>query len=271
MKYYKNIIIRFNKYVSTFSNNLYCKIWNFIFLITNKDVRLNVTNNGNAILVSDNENKILISQKLRAWFYFKSIKNRLNSLGRMYFFDRILFSENDIIIDCGANIGEIYKSIKLFNNKSFYYYGFEPVDSEFGLVQLNTKNQISRPLALFNKNINKKIYLHIAGADSTLLQDDRYDEGDFVECIRLDSLTELHNKKIKLLKLEAEGSELQVLEGCGDVLQNIEYISADLGFELDQGKKNNEAEVSEFLLENNFYKVASNKRYVNLFKNKQNF
>ena len=144
MKYYKNIIIRFNKYVSTFSNNLYCKIWNFIFLITNKDVRLNVTNNGNAILVSDNENKILISQKLRAWFYFKSIKNRLNSLGRMYFFDRVLFSENDIIIDCGANIGEIYKSIKLFNNKSFYYYGFEPVDSEFGLVQLNTINQISR-------------------------------------------------------------------------------------------------------------------------------
>ena len=186
----------------------------------------------------------------------------------MYFLDRISFSENDTIIDCGANIGEIYKSIKLFNNKSFFYYGFEPVQSEFEIVQRNTINQISRPIALFDKNEYKKIYLHIAGADSTLLQDDRYHEGNLVECIRLDSLSNLHSKKIKLLKLEAEGAELQVLRGCGDILQNIEFISADIGFELEQGTKSNEVEVSEYLIENNFHKVASNSRHVNLFKNK---
>jgi FkbM family methyltransferase len=268
MKYIKNLIIKFNKYTSTFNNGLYFRIWNLIFIIINKPIRLTSEGDGNIILVSDNEDKIFISQKLRTWFYFKSINNRLDSLGRMYFLDRISFSENDTIIDCGANIGEIYKSIKLFNNKSFFYYGFEPVQSEFEIVQRNTINQISRPIALFDKNEYKKIYLHIAGADSTLLQDDRYHEGNLVECIRLDSLSNLHSKKIKLLKLEAEGAELQVLHGCGDILQNIEFISADIGFELEQGTKSNEVEVSEYLIENNFYKVASNSRHVNLFKNK---
>ena len=89
-----------------------------------------------------------------------------------------------------------------------------------------------------------------------------------IEYIRLDSLKQLNGKKIKLLKLEAEGAELEVLIGCGDILQNIEYISADIGFELDQGKRSNQAEVTEYLVENNFNKVSSNSRCVTLFKNK---
>jgi FkbM family methyltransferase len=185
----------------------------------------------------------------------------------MYFFDKIIFGNDDIIVDCGANIGEIYNSIKLFNNNNFYYYGFEPVQSEFELVQLNTINQILRPLALFDKNGHTRLYVHKAGADSTLLPDGRYDDGGMIESIRLDSLKQLNGKKIKLLKLEAEGAELEVLIGCGDILRNIEYISADIGFELDQGKRSNQAEVTEYLVKNNFYKASSNSRYVSLFKN----
>ena len=84
--------------------------------------------------------------------------------------------------------------------------------------------------------------------------------------MRLDSILELKGKKIKLLKLEAEGAELEVLIGCENILMNIEYISADLGFELDQGTRSNEAEVTEFLLSHNFTKIASNPRHINLFK-----
>ena len=267
MKYIKKIIIHLNKYVSKLSINNFSRFWNLVFIITNNPLRLNSTENGDSILITDNEQSIYISQKIRAWFYFKSINNRFESLGKMYFFDKIIFGNDDIIVDCGANIGEIYNSIKLFNNNNFYYYGFEPVQSEFELVQLNTINQISRPLALFDKNGHTRLYVHKAGADSTLLQDDRYDDGGMIESIRLDSLKQLNGKKIKLLKLEAEGAELEVLIGCGDILRNIEYISADIGFELDQGKRSNQAEVTEYLVKNNFYKVSSNSRCVSLFKN----
>ena len=57
--------------------------------------------------------------------------------------------------------------------------------------------------------------------------------------MRLDSIESLKNRNIKLLKLEAEGAELQVLYGCKNILNNIEYISADIGFELEQGTKSN--------------------------------
>ena len=72
-----------------------------------------------------------------------------------------------------------------------------------------------------------------------------------------------------MLKLEAEGAELEVLLGCGDLLKNINFISADLGFELDQGTRSNEEEVTDYLLKNKFIKLASNSRHINLFKNKR--
>jgi FkbM family methyltransferase len=266
MQKLKQKIINTNRYVSRYSLNFFSRFWNFVFILTNNSLRFKVSRNDTCLFISDTEHELYISQKERAWFYFKSINNRLESLGRMYFFDKIVFNNNDIIIDCGANIGEIYKSIKLFNNNNFYYYGFEPVLSEFKLVQLNTVNQISSPLALFSKNEFKKLYTYTAGADSTLIPDDRYKEDGDVECVRLDSISELKGKKIKLLKLEAEGAELDVLIGCRNILKNIEYISADLGFELDQGTRSNEAEVTEFLLSHNFTKLDSNLRHINLFK-----
>ena len=55
--------------------------------------------------------------------------------------------------------------------------------------------------------------------------------------------------------------------GCGNILKNIEYISADIGYELDQGTKSNEKEVTEFLLQNNFRHLDINDRRVNLFRN----
>ena len=98
----------------------------------------------------------------------------------------INFEKDDIIIDCGANIGEIYNSVRLFSKNEFNYYGFEPVKSEYDLMKLNTVNNIERPLALFNKSENLKLYIHKEGADSTLIEDPRYSEFDNVESIRLE-------------------------------------------------------------------------------------
>lgn len=270
MEKFKNNIINLNRYTAlNFSTKTFSRFWNLIFFITRNQVRFKAIENN--ILVKDNTYKLIISQKLRAWFYFKSLKNRFESLGRMYFLDRIEFSKNNIIVDCGSNIGEFYHSLKLFNKKDFEYYGFEPVESEFKILEINTSNKIKKPIALFEKNEIRKLYVHKEGADSTLFEDPRYSKGIDVECMRLDSIESLKNRNIKLLKLEAEGAELQVLYGCKNILNNIEYISADIGFELEQGTKSNKKEVVEFLTNNNFDILANNARDVNLFRNKSFF
>jgi hypothetical protein len=86
MKKFKNNIINLNRYTAlNFSTKTFTRFWNIIFFITRNQVRFKAIENNN-ILVKDNTYKLIISQKLRAWFYFKSLENRFESLGKMYFF-----------------------------------------------------------------------------------------------------------------------------------------------------------------------------------------
>ena len=52
---------------------------------------------------------------------------------------------------------------------------------------------------------------------------------------RLDNI--FLDKKIKLLKIDAEGSEPEVLNGTLGIIKNIEYISVDCGAERGFHKK----------------------------------
>ena len=58
----------------------------------------------------------------------------------------------------------------------------------------------------------------------------------------------IKGKKIKLLKLEAEGYEPEILQGCQNNLENIEYISADLGPERGLSNQCTIVEVTNFLI-----------------------
>ena len=68
----------------------------------------------------------------------------------------------------------------------------------------------------------------------------------------------LLEKKIKLLKLEAEGAEIEVILGAKNILKNIEYISADLGYERGKLEKSTLIPVTNFLLKNNYELVDFN-------------
>ena len=88
-----------------------------------------------------------------------------------------------------------------------------------------------------------------------------------MQCKRLDQLS-FNTTKIKLLKLEAEGAEPEVLMGSENILRNIEYISADLGPE--RGSKNEETypAVTDLLYKNNFSLIKINpERPTLLFRN----
>ena len=54
----------------------------------------------------------------------------------------------------------------------------------------------------------------------------------------------------KLLKLEAEGYEFDVLTGAKKSLEKIKYITADLGFELSNNTESSFDDVNKFLLQN---------------------
>ena len=62
----------------------------------------------------------------------------------------------------------------------------------------------------------------------------------------------IKGKKIKLLKLEAEGYEPEILQGCINNLENIMYISADIGPERGISNQCTVVEVTNFLVSKGF-------------------
>ena len=68
----------------------------------------------------------------------------------VYNLDLIQFRNNDIIIDCGANFGDIYSWFK-FKNIKIKYFSFEPSLEEFKNAELNCPDQENNNMALSNK------------------------------------------------------------------------------------------------------------------------
>ena len=75
-------------------------------------------------------------------------------------------------------------------------------------------------------------------------------------------------KNIKLLKVEAEGFEPEVIEGAEETLIRTEYICVDFGSERGIEQENTVIEVNNILLKNNFDLIQfSDYRYIGLYKN----
>jgi FkbM family methyltransferase len=182
-----------------------------------------------------------------------------------YCLDSIDFNNGDLIIDCGANIGELFISLKI-TNIPIKYIGFEPDPKVFLMLKQNLLRYDVEvyDIALSNKKEKKPLYLNTEGADSSLIYFGT-EEKIIVESDKLDSF---EFTSIKLLKIEAEGGEIEVLIGSKNTLKNIEYISVDYGPERGVTSEPTNVDIINFLYDNNFKLVNTSKyRQVGLFKN----
>ena len=198
---------------------------------------------------------------------FNSFKNgtqaRNQQLIKDYLLENINISASDLIIDCGANIGDMWFALKKqFNN--FDYVAFEPSPLEFELLRQNIGvNGISHNIGLWNTAERKTFFISSWNADSSFIKPENYTNKLEIQAKRLDQILD---KDIKLFKLEAEGAEMQILEGMGELLSRCQYITADLGPE--NNGKSTLPEVTNYLLKNNFEMIDFGfPRIVALYKN----
>jgi hypothetical protein len=77
-------------------------------------------------------------------------------------------------------------------------------------------------------------------------------------------LAPLNLKKIKLLKIEVEGSEPEVLQGAKSVLKIVDFVAVDTGPE--RGIKNTFDEVNSYLVNHGFKLIRKNYPYSALFQ-----
>ena len=226
---------------------------NLIAILRGKLVRFGADKDG-ILFAKESNKKLKFSNRRRGfWLYRNGISVREEFIFKSYCLQNIQFKQDDIVFDCGANSGDLYlKLSKLISSEN--YYAFEPNPADYNVLRFNAsgaKNLFN--LALGNKDSDLTFYIASSGGDSSLVEPKAYDEKIIVRVARLDSFfIERKINSIKLLKLEAEGFEPEILEGLGVMLQNCEYVAVDGGYERWKDSEQTLTTCTNYLLSNGF-------------------
>ena len=194
------------------------------------------------------------SSEQKEWHHFFHMSERLHNyaigvqkkgqrLAESYGIEGLEFNPDDIILDVGANSGD---SLIYFRKLGIplSIYCFEPDPRALESLNANASGWaecvevVPHPLGETEGPIT--LYVSTLGGDSSLSRPPSYEDKIVVESLTLDGwyrrerLKEKLEKPIKLLKLEAEGFEPEILQGGLSILDQVEYIAADLGWERGQ-------------------------------------
>jgi FkbM family methyltransferase len=193
---------------------------------------------------------------------------QLNKLIDSYCISDIEIKDGDVVIDCGANVGELNLALKS-KKINIQYIAFEPDPEAFECLKLNNSENINTlySSALSNKIGTQNLHLDSLGGNSSLLN---FGENKSIE-VSSTTLDSLNIKdSIKLFKVEAEGFEPEVVNGSINTLKNINFVSVDFGHERGPEQKSTIVEVNKLLLENNFELIKFiEHRLILLYENKK--
>ena len=202
--------------------------------------------------------------KLGTMAYRDGLFERKQILKKVYLLKNINFYDNDLIVDCGANNGDFY----LCFDKYINYIGIEPSPMTFENLKYNIRNQRLINKAIWNRNNSSHdFYLSDNFGDSSVIKIKNYTKKIIIETCTLDSILS-NEKKIKLIKIEAEGAEPEALYGLKESINKVEYIVVDVGFERGINEESTMKQCINYLLKNNFEIIDFRlERLVFLFKN----
>ena len=163
--------------------------------------------------------------------YTLGIQKRFKDLFESYCLAHIDFRVGDVIIDCGANSGDLYMSLSP-RAGAYNYHCIEPNPADFSCLQYNCCEAHLHQVALSNCEGKLPFYVMTDTADSSMIDQGKDVRSILVDAVRLDKFAaELGLGHVKLLKVEAEGYEPEVLMGCEGMLSKCKYIAVDGGHE----------------------------------------
>ena len=195
----------------------------------------------------------------------------------------LLNSKKPIIFDVGCFVGNFSRNLKKklnLKNKNFYLFDANP--------NLKIKDFKYNNLVFSDKISNKNFYLNefFPSSGSSLKEDTKNDlkwnytrklitlspnRGFKILKVKTNTIDNFCKKnkiiKIDILKIDVEGSELEVLKGSKKILNKTHLIQ----LEIYQNKKNFikiEKKITKLLKKYNFYKIREKKIWsVSLFSN----
>jgi hypothetical protein len=170
------------------SGRIYCLMFNLRALIFKVDVRFIYYKKGKFYSAKSSKYERFFLEKNQNWIsYRKGISTRAEDLGGIYFLDLIEFEDNDLIVDCGANVGDLELYFREKNTK-IKYIGIEPSPKEFQCLELNTLDKFNINVGLWHENSILGFFISSSKGDSSFIEPAEYSNRVDVKAQRLDSL-----------------------------------------------------------------------------------
>ncbi len=228
--YFARIILR--KLQNKVSANHACVIQNYLQILLRRQTRYGYDKEKILFFAMEDKNIHFFNEKLRGFsLYEKGLEERANKIYNSYLLDKVTFMHSDIIVDCGANYGDLYLALKR-TISSGNYYSFEPGIKEFQSIELNAPKSHNFNLGLSNFCGETDFYMCSLSADSSIIKPKNYDTINKINTITLDYfMQEQKIQTVKLFKLEAEGLEPEILEGAENFIPICKFIAVDGGYE----------------------------------------
>ena len=212
----------------------------------------------NLYVVNDgSEHRFTSTRRLK--YFLGGLEPRGSMLYDEYLLGRVPLRDGDTVVETGGNDGDFSLALRK-TGKRLSLISFEPSPREYRTLSANLANMAflesaeAHQLALWNKSGEKlPFYVKSATADSSVLEIDGASEVIEVDTVRLDEF--LPRRRYKLLKLEAEGAEPEILEGATGVLDCFEYVTTEVGFERGVSQDSTLPQVANLLISSGFRAV----------------
>lgn len=230
--------------ISKLKGKWFCLAYNLMMSLNGSGTRCSFVEG--LYLIEDSGDTLYFVRPVRYRYYSEGVRHRLEDLFSQYVSNNVAIRKGDVVLDCGANIGEFSKYCQ---ERGAILYSFEPDPLEFCALSRNLADRgVNFPLALWFEEAELAFELRNESGDSSVAVEEVHGASINVRAVRLDSIPEIRNlSRIRLFKLEAEGFELEVLRGATEILEKIEFIAADLGPERGSNNEPSLPDVVNFL------------------------
>ena len=209
--------------------------------------------------VCDQERKYYFGNASRGFsLYSNGLLARRHQISLSYSINSLTFQQNDVVIDCGANYGDLWLCLDGSINPRNYI-TFEPGKTEFRSLKLNAPLARNNNIGLSNKSGLMEFFVNERDADSSLIEPSTYSEKITVTTTTLNEFVKQQQLGvIKLLKLEAEGFEPEILEGGAKAIRSVEFIAVDGGHERGKNQEETLSTITNNLTQQGFEMVSMN-------------
>ena len=250
---YRTILIALRRLQILCTRKLACKLQNIFVALHGSQNKFTYDEEKGLYIVTEAELFRYFGEITRGFdFYARSIKKRGNVLAASYCLKHVKFSSDDVVIDCGANYGDLHLYLRDKINEQNYI-AVEPGPTEYQCLLNSLPKARILNLGLSNSDGELDFYLCSKSGDSSLVKPKNYTEVVKVRVKTLDSLADdLKISKCRLLKLEAEGWEPEILDGAKEFIKLCDYVAIDGGLERGENEEATFPAINNFLMKNGF-------------------